>query len=97
MVAAGLGFAFMPVNMVTHPGVIGLPVVVPVLSRNPPPGVSVRRPSPGVGSLVREAMRKTWFGKQPNRAMSSEAALEPADVGEAAASSNGIAEAARSP
>jgi hypothetical protein len=22
-------------------------------------------PSPGVGSLVREAMRKTWFGKQP--------------------------------
>jgi hypothetical protein len=25
-----------------------------------------RRYSPGVGSLVREAMRKTWFGKRPN-------------------------------
>ncbi|MGB3582307.1 MAG: LysR family transcriptional regulator, partial [Roseiarcus sp.] len=29
MVAAGLGFAFMPLNMVKHPGVIGLPVVEP--------------------------------------------------------------------
>jgi hypothetical protein len=30
-------------------------------------------------------MRKTWFGKQPNRAMDLEGALEPPDVGEAAA------------
>ena len=44
-----------------------------------------RRYSPGVGSLVREAMRKTWFGKQPGRAMDSEGALETADIGEAAA------------
>ena len=29
MVAAGLGFAFMPENAVKHPGVIGLPVVRP--------------------------------------------------------------------
>ena len=29
MVAAGLGFAFMPANAVKHPGVIGLPVVEP--------------------------------------------------------------------
>jgi len=44
-----------------------------------------RRYSPGVGSLVREAMRKTWFGKQPERAMDFEGALGQADVGEAAA------------
>src|ERR1700686_4465214 len=29
MVAAGLGFAFMPANAVKHPGVVGLPVVEP--------------------------------------------------------------------
>ena len=31
--------------------------------------------SPGVGSLVREAMRKKWFGKQPDRAMDKRVAL----------------------
>jgi hypothetical protein len=30
-------------------------------------------------------MRKTWFGKEPDRAMDFEGALEPADVGESAA------------
>jgi LysR family hydrogen peroxide-inducible transcriptional activator len=86
MVAAGLGFAFMPVNMVKHPGVVGLPVVEPEFWRQVSlVSVRGRRYSPGVGSLVREAMRKTWFGKQPMRAMDSEAALELADVGEAAA------------
>ena len=66
MVAAGLGFAFMPANSVKHPDVLGLPIVEPEFWRQ----VSLvtvrgRRFSPGVGSLVREAMRKTWFGKQP--------------------------------
>jgi DNA-binding transcriptional LysR family regulator len=66
MVAAGLGFAFMPANAVKHPGVVGLPVVEPEFWRQVNL-VSVRgRPySTGVGSLVREAMRKAWFGKRP--------------------------------
>jgi hypothetical protein len=29
MVAAGLGFAFMPANAVKHSGVVGLPIVEP--------------------------------------------------------------------
>ena len=67
MVAAGLGFAFMPANAVKHPGVVGLPVVEPEFWRQVNlVSVRGRRYSPGVGSLVREAMRKTWFGKRPN-------------------------------
>ncbi len=67
MVAAGLGFAFMPANSVKHPGVVGLPVVEPEFWRQVNlVSVRGRRYSPGVGSLVREAMRKTWFGKRPN-------------------------------
>jgi DNA-binding transcriptional LysR family regulator len=63
MVAAGLGFGFMPANAVRHPGVVGLPVVEPEFWREVNL-VSVRgRPhSPGVGALVREAVRKSWFG-----------------------------------
>ena len=76
MVAAGLGFAFMPKNAVKHPDVVGVPVVEPEFWRQVNL-VTVRgRPhSPGVGSLVREAMRKKWFGKQAIAArMASEAA-----------------------
>jgi LysR family transcriptional regulator, hydrogen peroxide-inducible genes activator len=63
MVAAGLGFAFMPANAVTHPDVVALPVIEPEFWRVVDL-VTVRgRPySPGVGALVREAMRKKWFG-----------------------------------
>jgi DNA-binding transcriptional LysR family regulator len=66
MVAAGLGFGFMPANAVRHPGVVGLPVVEPEFWRDVNL-VSVRgRPhSPGVGALVREAMRTSWFGNPP--------------------------------
>jgi LysR family transcriptional regulator, hydrogen peroxide-inducible genes activator len=65
MVAAGLGFAFMPENAAKHPGVVALPVVEPEFWRNVNL-VTVRgRPySPGVGALVREAMRKKWFGSK---------------------------------
>jgi DNA-binding transcriptional LysR family regulator len=65
MVAAGLGFAFMPANAVKHPGVAALPVVEPEFWRQVNL-VTVRgRPhTPGVGALVREAMRKKWFGKK---------------------------------
>jgi len=65
MVAAGLGFAFMPANAVTHPDVVALPVVEPEFWRVVNL-VTVRgRPySPGVGALVQEAMRKKWFGSK---------------------------------
>jgi len=69
MVAAGLGFGFMPANAVKYPGVVGLPVVEPEFWRDVNL-VSVRgRPhSPAVGALVREAMRKSWFGNRPRAA-----------------------------
>jgi len=74
MVAAGLGFAFMPANGVTHPGVVALPVVEPEFWRVVNL-VTVRgRPySPGVGALVREAMRKRWFG---DKAIAAQLAAE---------------------
>ncbi len=61
----GWDFAFMPENAVKHPGVVALPVVEPEFWRRVNL-VTVRgRPySPGVGALVREAMRKKWFGKK---------------------------------
>ena len=64
MVAAGLGFGFMPANSVKHPGVVGLPIVEPEFWREVSL-VSVRgRPhTPAVRALVREAMRKQWFGR----------------------------------
>ena len=84
MVAAGLGFAFMPANAVKHPGVVGLPVVQPEFWRQVGlMSVRGRRYSPGVGSLVSEAMRKTWFGKRPERVL--DFALEPTVKSEAAA------------
>jgi DNA-binding transcriptional LysR family regulator len=65
MVAAGLGFAFMPANSVKHPGVIGIPVVDPEFWRVVNlVTVRGRRHSPGIGALVREAMRKKWYGEQ---------------------------------
>ena len=69
MVAAGLGFGFMPANAVKFPGVIGLPIVEPEFWRDVNL-VSVRgRPhSPAVGALVREAVRKSWLGKRPRAA-----------------------------
>src|SRR3954453_7685469 len=63
MVAAGLGFAFMPANTVKHAGVVALPLVEPEFWRRVNlVTVRGRRHSPGVGALVREAMRKKWFG-----------------------------------
>jgi hypothetical protein len=74
MVAAGLGFAFMPENAAKHPGVVALPVIEPEFWRKVNL-VTVRgRPySPGVGALVREAMRKKWFG---NKAIAARVAQE---------------------
>jgi LysR family hydrogen peroxide-inducible transcriptional activator len=64
MVASGMGFGFMPVSCATHPGVVSRPMVDPEFWREVNL-VTVRgRPhSPGVGALVREAMRTRWLGK----------------------------------
>ncbi len=74
MVAAGLGFAFMPENAVKHPGVVALPVVEPEFWRQVNLVTVRRRPhSAGLGALVREAMRKKWFG---NKAITAHLAEE---------------------
>ena len=64
MVASGIGWAFMPVNSVKHPGVVGLPLVEPDFWRVVNLASIRGRPhSPAVGALVREAMRIKWFGE----------------------------------
>jgi DNA-binding transcriptional LysR family regulator len=63
MVAAGLGFAFMPENAARHADIVALPVIEPEFWRKVNlVTVRGRLYSPGVGALVREAMRKKWFG-----------------------------------
>jgi len=61
MIAAGLGFGFMPEQCVRHPGVTARPLVAPEFWREVAL-VTVRgRPhSPAVGALVAEAMRRQW-------------------------------------
>jgi LysR family transcriptional regulator, hydrogen peroxide-inducible genes activator len=79
MVAAGLGFAFMPENTAHHPGIVAVPVIEPEFWRRVNL-VTVRgRPySPGVGALVREAMRKKWFGNKAIAAQLAEQCSGPA-------------------
>jgi LysR family transcriptional regulator, hydrogen peroxide-inducible genes activator len=64
MIAAGLGFGFMPEYSVNHLGVVARPVVDPEFWREVNL-VTVRgRPhSPAVGAFVREAMRTQWLGQ----------------------------------
>ena len=64
MVAAGLGFAFMPENAARHPGVVALPIEPEFWRKVNLVTVRGRPYSPGVGVLVREAMRKKWFGSK---------------------------------
>lgn len=66
MVAAGLGFGFMPEHSISHPGVVAKPLVDPEFWREVAL-VTVRgRPhSPAVGALVREAMRTRWGAAAP--------------------------------
>jgi LysR family hydrogen peroxide-inducible transcriptional activator len=80
MVAAGLGFAFMPVNAVKHPGVIGIPVIDPEFWRLVNlVTVRGRRFSPGIGALVREAVRKKWYG-EPASSVGRAAPVDPKEV-----------------
>jgi LysR family hydrogen peroxide-inducible transcriptional activator len=64
MIAAGLGFGFMPLSCAKHPLVVARPMVDPEIWREVNL-VTVRgRPhSPAVGALVREAMRAQWLGR----------------------------------
>ncbi|MDZ4791643.1 MAG: LysR family transcriptional regulator substrate-binding protein [Hyphomicrobiales bacterium] len=64
MVAAGLGFAFMPRSSVNHPGVVARLMVIPEIWRDVML-VTVRgRPhSPALGVVVAEAMRSPWNGR----------------------------------
>jgi LysR family transcriptional regulator, hydrogen peroxide-inducible genes activator len=63
MIAAGLGFGFMPRHSVNHPDVVALPVIEPEFWRTVNlVTVTERAHSPALGVLVREAMRKEWFG-----------------------------------
>jgi LysR family transcriptional regulator, hydrogen peroxide-inducible genes activator len=64
MVAAGLGFGFMPEYSIVHrPDIVVRPLVEPEFWREVNL-VTVRgRPhSPAIGALVREAMRTSWLG-----------------------------------
>ena len=65
MAAAGLGYAFMPRHLVSHPRVVALPLVEPEFWRE----VSLvtvrgRAHSPTVGALIEVAMRSSWLGDQ---------------------------------
>jgi LysR family transcriptional regulator, hydrogen peroxide-inducible genes activator len=64
MVAAGIGFGFMPEQCVRHAGVVARPMIDPEFWREVCL-VTVRgRPhSPAVGALVREAVRLPWQGQ----------------------------------
>jgi LysR family hydrogen peroxide-inducible transcriptional activator len=64
MIAAGMGFGFMPEHSIQHEGVVARKLIEPEFWREVSL-VTVRgRPhSPGVGALVREAMRADWRGK----------------------------------
>ena len=64
MIAAGLGFGFMPEYCVPQAAVVARPLIDPEFWREVNL-VTVRgRPhSPAVGAFVREAMRTQWLGQ----------------------------------
>jgi LysR family hydrogen peroxide-inducible transcriptional activator len=65
MVAAGLGFGFMPEHSAKHPGIVALPIVEPEFWREVGlVTVRGREHSPAVGALVRESLKKKWFGEK---------------------------------
>jgi LysR family transcriptional regulator, hydrogen peroxide-inducible genes activator len=63
MVAAGLGYGFMPESRVAHPGVVARPLIEPEFWREVKLATVRGRPhSPAVGAFVREVMRANWLG-----------------------------------
>lgn len=81
MVAAGIGYAFMPEGCVTHTSVVARPLIEPEVWRDVHL-VTVRgRPhSPAVGALVREAMRVDWFGHPPMAKQRADMLAVPSDA-----------------
>jgi len=78
LVAAGMGYGFMPSSAVGYPGVVARPLTGPEFWREVNL-VTVRgRPhSPAVGALVREVMSTSWLGKKAialRRAVGAESA-----------------------
>lgn len=63
MVAAGLGFAFMPEYAITYPGAVQRPLADPTVVRQVALATMPGRPhSPAVGSFVRAAKAHRWVG-----------------------------------
>jgi LysR family transcriptional regulator, hydrogen peroxide-inducible genes activator len=83
MIAAGLGFGFMPEFSIPSSGVVARPLIEPEFWREVNL-VTVRgRPhSPAVGAFVREAMRTKWLG-QPALAVRMASETSAADAAEA--------------
>jgi DNA-binding transcriptional LysR family regulator len=66
MIAAGLGYGFLPRSSADYPGVVFRPVVEPEFWRTVNlVTVRGRRHSPAVGALVRAVMRTKWQGQAP--------------------------------
>ncbi|TPQ31764.1 LysR family transcriptional regulator [Bradyrhizobium guangdongense] len=65
LVRSGLGFGFMPEYAVTDPLLVAIPTREPAFWRDVNlVTVRGRRHTPGVGALVREAMRIDWHGEK---------------------------------
>jgi len=65
MIAAGLGFGFMPIHSVNHEGVVAIPIVEPEFWRVVNLVTLTQETySPALGALVQETMRKPWFGEK---------------------------------
>lgn len=66
MVAAGMGYGFLPRSSAEYPGVVFRPLTEPEFWRTVNlVTVRGRRHSPAVGALVREVMRTKWQGQPP--------------------------------
>jgi DNA-binding transcriptional LysR family regulator len=73
MIAAGMGYGFLPRSSADYPGVVFRPVVEPEFWRTVNlVTVRGRRHSPAVGALVREVMRVKWQGQKPLALQSTE-------------------------
>jgi DNA-binding transcriptional LysR family regulator len=65
MIAAGMGYGFLPRSSADFPGVVYRPIVEPEFWRTVNlVTVRGRRHSPAVGALVREVMRTKWQGQK---------------------------------
>ena len=82
MIAAGMGYGFLPRSCAEYPGVVVRPITEPEFWRTVNlVTVRGRRHSPAMGAFVREVMRMRWQGKQA-LAVQAEAraeAREPSD------------------